>query len=192
VPRLTVPVGCSVAAVLALSGCSAPGSSDVETAPATVAWAGQVCIGVADVRSAVNGIGNGLSINPLRGTEGLAETRGQIDGRIAEVQSSIDELRARIAAAPDDPAAQEARASLDAAVAAVETASSAASSSARAALDAESIPSAVSAAAGALGSVRDALSAVGDLIGTATGAASGTSAQVRAAFDRAPECQDLG
>lgn len=183
--------GAVVAAVLSLAACSEPGGSDVEVAAETVAWAGDVCTEVADVRTAIGGIGDGLSINPLGGAEGLAEARAQVDSRVADVQRSIDELRARIDAAPDDAPAQEAKASLDTALTSVETATDRASTGAQEALDAGSIPDAISAAGGALGAVRDAVGAVGDLIGTATGTASGASAEVRAAFDRAPECQDL-
>lgn len=187
--RRTVEVA---VALLTLAACSDPGAADVQVAPDTVAWAGEVCTGVTDVRTAIGDVSDGLVINPLNGAEALAEARALLETRIGDVQRSYDELRASIAAAPDDPPAQEARATLDAALTSVESATDEASQAAREALGAESIPAAVSAARSSIGALRDAVTAVGDLIGEVTGTASGTSAEVRAAFDQAPTCKGLG
>ena len=192
-PPLRAIACLGVSTSLLLGGCTSPGPSEPagEPEPATVAWAGAVCSDVTDVRSAIGGIGDDLSLNPLAGTAGLTAAREQLEGQLRQVGQEFAELRSRIAAAPDEPAAQEARESLADALDAVESAADAAGSRARDALGADSVQAAISAAVGAVAAVGDALGAIGGLVRTATGAASGTSAEVRAAFQNAPACDDL-
>ena len=143
------------------------------------------------MRAALDGIGDGLAINPLAGDSALDQAREQIGTQVEGVQSAIDDLRTQIRSAPDDPVSQEAQAALDGAMTEVDDNQQAAVEQAQAVADAGSLPEAVAAAAGALGAVEDAMGAVGELVGTATGAGSGASAEIRAAFAEAPVCQAL-
>ena len=185
--------GAAAALAVLLAGCTAPGPEEpgAEPAPETVTWAGSVCREVSDVQAAVGGIGDDLSLNPLDGLAGLARARDRLSAQIAEVGSELGELRSSVAAAPDDPAAQEARDSLDDALDDVESSVAEAGDQARAALAPDSLADAISATVGAAGAVGRALGAVGDLIRTATGTASSVGGEARAAFALAPDCASL-
>ena len=130
--------GVGAAAVLAvlLVGCTAPGAEEpaAEPAPETVTWAGTVCREVSDVQEAVGGIGDDLSLNPLEGLAGLARARDRLSEQLSEVGAQLGELRSSVAAAPEEPAAQEAQGSLERALDDVESSVAVAGDQARAAL----------------------------------------------------------
>lgn len=187
-----------VAAAAALAACTPAGPATPTTAPATsgdgtltstTAWAGTVCTAMTDVRTAVDGIGEGLAIDPLAGAGALEDARLQIANQIDAVGAAVGELRAAVAAAPNEPGAQAIAGSMDGALADLDAAQQDVVQQARAAADAASVPAFVQAAGGALVAVRSAGTAVGDLYSAATGSASGASEEVRAAFAQAPACQ---
>jgi hypothetical protein len=192
-------VATAVAASLTLAACGSGSPGDGETPTGTQpagtaspgsleAWAGLVCTSLTDVRTALGNVGDGLQVNPLEGSSALDEARTQIRSNLDEVGTQLDELRASIAAAPDIPAAQEAKAAFEASLDDLDAAQQEAADQAQAAASAETPAEFVAAAGGALTAVRSAGTAVGDLFGSATGEG---SAEVRAAFDAAPECEGL-
>lgn len=190
-----------VAAALTLSACTPAGPATPTTAPstasgdvdltATTGWAGSVCTALTDVSSAVDGIGEGLTIDPLAGVEALDDARLQIGNQIDAVGAAVGDLRTAIAAAPDAPGDQAIRSALDGALGDLDAAQQDAVAQAQAAAGAGSVPEFLLAAGGALVAVRTAAGAVGDLYSAATGSASGASEEVRAAFAQAPACQAL-
>jgi hypothetical protein len=190
-------VAAAAAACLTLAACGSGSSGDGATtsppagtaSPGSLeAWAGLVCTSLADVRTALGDVGDGLQVNPLDGSSALDDARTQIRSNLDEVGVQLDELRATIAAAPDIPAAQEAKANFESSLDDLESAQQDASQKAGEAASAESPAEFVAAAGGALTAVRAAASAVGDMFGSVEGEG---SAEVRAAFDAAPECQGL-
>lgn len=181
----------AVAAVTACTPAGEPPGTDVDVAAETVTWADTVCGGVHGLRQSLDGVGEGLTVNPLDGAAGVDEARRLVEEQVGAVERAIDDVRAGVAAAPDEPAAQEARQALESALAEVDTSQQTALDQAVTAFDADSVPAAVAAAGTALNAVRRAVEGAGDLVANATGTASGASAQVREAFARAPACQDL-
>lgn len=193
--RLLAPT-LAAGAVLVLTACGTsttdPEPTPTETDPqaSTTAWADDVCTSLADVRAAVTGIGDGLSINPLDGGS-LDAAREQIRGQVDEVGTAVGDLRATVRNAPDEPGAQEARAALEEPLDDLDAAQQQVVTQARAAADAASVPEFLTAAGGALTSVRTAVSAVGEVFSVATSGASGVRAEVRADFEAAPACQQF-
>lgn len=199
--RRHLAVSLALSGALALTGCTPAGPTSPTTAsPAatgdatlasTTAWAGSVCTSLADVRSAVDGIGEGLSINPLAGAGALEDARAQIESQVGAVGAAVADLRAAVAAAPDEPGARAIRDAIEGSLDDLDAAQRAAAEQAQATAAAGSVPEFLAAAGGALVAVREAGSAVGDLYQVATGSGSGAGDEARAAFAQAPACQAL-
>lgn len=187
------------AGVLALAACGSGTSSEPTTAPATsaaalddtTAWADGICTSLADVRTAVDGIGEGLQINPLDGSGALDDAKSQISTQVDAVRAAVDDVRAAVADAPDDPEVQAAKAELEDSLDALQAAQDDLATQAGAAASADSVTAFVAAAAGALTAVQSAGSAISDVYTTATGGASEARGEVRTAFESAPACQAL-
>ena len=188
------------AGVLALAACGSGTSSEpTTTAPATsaaalddtTAWADGICTSLADVRTAVDGIGEGLQINPLDGSGALDDAKSQISTQVEAVGAAVADVRTAVADAPDDPEVQAAKAELEDSLDALQAAQEELATQAGAAASADSVTAFVSAAASALTAVQSAGSAISDVYTTATGGASEARGEVRAAFESAPACQAL-
>jgi len=187
------------AGVLALAACGSGSSSEPTTAPATsaealddtTAWADGICTSLMDVRTAVDGIGEGLQINPLDGSGALDDAKSQISTQVDAVGTAVADVRAAVADAPDDPEVQAAKAELEDSLDALDAAREELATQAGAAASADSVTAFVAAAAGALTAVQSAGSAISDVYTTATGGASEARGEVRAAFESAPACQAL-
>lgn len=187
------------AGVLALAACGSGTSSEPPTAPATsaeslddtTAWADGICTSLAEVRTAVDGIGEGLQINPLDGSGALDDAKSQISTQVDAVGAAVADVRTAVADAPDDPEAQAAKAELEDALDALQVAQDELATQAGAAASADSVTAFVAAAAGALTAVQGAGSAISDVYTTATGGASTAGGEVRTAFQSAPACQAL-
>jgi signal transduction histidine kinase len=187
------------AGVLALAACGSGTSSEPTTAPATsaealddtTAWADGICTSLVDVRTAVDGIGEGLQINPLDGSGALDDAKSQISTQVDAVRAAVADVRAAVADAPDDPEVQAAKAELVDALDALDAAQAELATQAEAAASADSVAAFVAAAAGAVTALQGAGSAISDVYSTATGGASEVRGEVRGAFESAPACQAL-
>jgi hypothetical protein len=192
-----------LAAVLALAGCTVdvPEPANTGTPAATTGagevpedvrgWADAVCARGLEVREALNGIGEGFDLDALQGAEGLEQARALVESQITGMQGAVEDLRSEIAAAPEHPVAQEARAALEQPFATLDESQRAAVQEAEAALDATSIPEALAAAGSALTAVRSAGENTSELIEPLTGSGENVSPEVNAVFGQSPSCEAL-
>jgi hypothetical protein len=189
-------------ALLALTAC---GGSDASTAspssasptptptptPESVIWAGAVCEAGDNVKLAVGALGHNLSYDVSSSRSAIEQIDRQLRLQVLSVADAADRMGTAVKAVPVDfTAGTDLANTLAKSGADTKAAVSEVTARLDAAMAADNIVAGAAQAGAAVVAAKAAFEAGQAFVGAITDATSTTNAELRKAFDAAPQCQD--
>ncbi len=204
-PRVRLAVvalaaGTVLAAGTLLAGCSSaePASGPSTTSaspspsptPSSVVWANDVCVARDGLGTAVSALGRNLSYDVTSNRSALEQIDRQLRLQVLAVGHNADLLATALKAVPVDfVAANDLVTTVTRSRSDLQESVDAATTHLDAMMASDNVLTGAAEAAQALVAARAAFAAGQTMVGAMTDAASGTNADLRAAFDAAPACQ---
>ncbi len=187
-------------AALVLSGCSSSddatsaaasvSASPSPTVPASVVWAGEVCVARDGVSTAVSALGRNLSYDVASDRSALEQIDRQLRLQVIALGNAADQLVKALQAVPVDfQAANDLVTTVTKARTDLAESLDAARSHLDAMVSSDNLLAGAAEAAQAVIAAKAAFEAGQALVGSVTDAVSGASGELREAFDAAPQCQ---
>ena len=200
--RRVVFAAAASALLLVLTGCGGSDASSASSSasstptptptPDSVIWAGAVCEEGANVKTAVGALGHNLSYDVASSRSAIEQIDRQLRLQVLSVADAADGMAAAVKEVPVDfAAATDVANTLAKSGADTKEAVTAVTTHLDAALAADNVITGVAEAAAAVLSAKAAFEAGQAFVGAITEATSSTNAELRKAFDAAPQCQGM-
>lgn len=197
--RRVVVAGACAALILAVSACGSSDDASPTTAsptptptptPASVVWAGDVCVEMDRVKTSVAALGRNLSYDVTADRSALEQIQRQLTIQVLALGDAADALQSTLVEVPVDfVAANDMVVSLTKTGGDTKEAANAVGTHLQAATAADNVLGAAAEVGQALVAAKAAFEAGQSFVAAIGDATSTTNAQLREAFDAAPQCQ---